>query len=159
MARRSVDLVNQKPPAAEDVLEAVHALMHQVRAQQHRALKDAEHGLTPMDARVLGFFARRPGATLSDLVAHALRDKGQLARLVGGLRERGLLEARVDEADRRNQRIHLTPAGEALYQDVRRHARRLSAAAVRGFSEEEKRALLALLARMGANLDAARAGE
>jgi len=150
--RRSVDLVKHGD-AADDVLEAVHAVMHLYRSRQFRLLREGEHGVTHMESRALGFFARHPGATLSEFVAHAGRDKGQLARLVSGLRERGLLEARVDAADRRNQRLHLTPEGEQAQQVLKRQARKVAALAVRGIGEEEREQLVALLARVRANLE------
>jgi DNA-binding MarR family transcriptional regulator len=149
---KSVDLVKQRGEPDDEVLEAIHGVMHQVRSQQFRALRDGEHGVTHMEARTLGFFARHPGATLSELVAHAGRDKGQLGRLVGGLRERGLLEARVDEADRRNQRLVLTPAGEQAQQALRRERRRVASAALRGFTDADRVRLLQLLERIRANL-------
>lgn len=152
--RKSVDLVNERAVPPDDVLEAVHSLMHLYRGRQFRASRDAPQPLTHMESKVLGFFARHPGATQSELVAHSGRDKGQLARLVAGLRERGMLDASADEADRRSMRLHLTAAGQAADQALRRRAKRLSAAAVRGLSEAELRQLLALLARVHANLDA-----
>lgn len=150
--RKLVDHVNGKGEAA-DVLELVHAVMHLYRAQQLRVLRDTGQAVTHMEGKVLGFFARHPGATQSDLVAHSGRDKGQLARLVTGLRERGLLEARVNEEDRRSVQLQLTPDGEAASQALRRQGRRLSAAAVQGFSEHERAQLLALLERVRANLE------
>jgi DNA-binding MarR family transcriptional regulator len=150
--RKSVDHVKHRGEA-DEVVEAIHAVMHLYRSRQYRVLRDGEHGTTHLEGRVLGFFARHPGATLSELAAHSGRDKGQLARLVGGLRERGLLEARVDEADRRNQRLHLTPEGEAAQQLLRREGRKVAAAAVRGLSPQERQQLLALLARVHANLE------
>jgi DNA-binding MarR family transcriptional regulator len=149
--RKSVDHVKHRD-APDEVLEAVHAVMHLYRSQQFRALREGEHGVTHMEGRALGFFARHRGATLSELVAHAGRDKGQLARLVGSLRERGLLDARVDAADRRNVRLFLTAAGEEAQQALRREARKAASAALRGFSEEDRRHLLDLLARLRANL-------
>ena len=149
--RKSVDHVKQGGDA-EDVLEAVHAVMHLYRSRQFRVLREGEHGVTHMESRALGFFARHPGATLSELVAHADRDKGQLARLVSGLRERGLLEARVDEADRRNQRLYLTAEGEKAQQALKRESRKAAATAVRGLAGEEREQLLELLARVKKNL-------
>ena len=149
--RKMVDHVKHKDEA-DDVLEAIHCVMHLVRSQQFRLLREAEHGITHMESRTLGFFARNPGATLSDLAGHAQRDKGQLARLVGGLRERGLLEARVDEDDRRNQRLHLTAQGEQVQQVLRRQGRKVAADAVRGLSQQDRQQLLELLARVRANL-------
>lgn len=152
--RKTVDIVNKQGNAPdEDVLEAIHGLKHLFRTQQYRAVRDTA-GLAHMEGKVLGFFARHPGETQSALVAHSGRDKGQVARLVAGLRERGLLEARADEADRRTTRLHLTAEGAALQQALRRQARRLSAAALADFSETERRQLQAYLARMRANLEA-----
>jgi DNA-binding MarR family transcriptional regulator len=150
---KQVDHVNHKADAGE-VLETVHRVMHLFRSLRHRAPEDAAAGPTHMEGKALAFFARHPGATLSELVAHAGRDKGQLARLVAGLRERGLLEARVDESDRRNQRIHLTAAGDEALHALRREARRIAQAAVRGLSDADRLQLLELLARVEANLEA-----
>lgn len=150
--RKSVDHVKHGGDA-EDVLEAVHAVMHLYRSRQFRVLREGEHGVTHMESRALGFFARHPGATLSEFVLHAGRDKGQLARLVSGLRERGLLEARVDEADRRNQRLYLTQDGEQAQQALKREAKKAAALAVRGLADEERKQLLQLLARVRDNLE------
>jgi DNA-binding MarR family transcriptional regulator len=91
----------------------------------------------------------------SELAAHSGRDKGQLARPIGGLRERGLLEARVDESDRRNLRLHLTAEGQSLHQTLHRQARRHASAAVAGLSQEERRQLVELLHKVRANIEAA----
>jgi len=135
------------------VLELVHGVMHLYRARQFRALRDAEQGVTHMESKVLGFFARNPGASQSDLVVHSGRDKSQLARLIGGLRDRALLDAEVDPADRRSIRLHLTAQGQAANEAVRRQARKLSTAAVKGFTDEERAQLAALLERVWVNLD------
>jgi DNA-binding MarR family transcriptional regulator len=156
MMTKSVDVVNQTAAqAAEDVFESIHAVMHVFRAQQYRVLRDGPHGVTHMESKVLGFFARRRGATQSDLVAHSGRDKGQVARLIGGLRERGLLEARADEADRRNLRLHLTREGRAAHHTLQRQGRRLAAVGVNGLNAAERRELVALLNRVRVNLESA----
>lgn len=141
--------------APDDVLEAVHAVMHLVKHRQHDSLREHAPGLTPLEGRVLGFFVRRPGATLSELVEHAGRDKGQLARLVNGLKERGLLDVRPDEADRRVSRLHPTEAALAQHRAVMRWRKRLAELAAAGFSADERAQLLALLGKLRANLEAA----
>lgn len=156
--RRSVDHVKHVGAGAaapDDVLEAVHAVMHAWRARQYRVLRDGPHDLTHMEGKLLGFFARHPGATQSELAAHSGRDKGQLARLVGSLRERGLLEARVDENDRRAVHLQLTVDGAAVHQGLQRQGRRLSAAAVAGLSAAEREQLVALLGKVLAQLEQA----
>ncbi|WP_242616968.1 MarR family winged helix-turn-helix transcriptional regulator [Rivibacter subsaxonicus] len=138
---------------AEQVFDAIHSLMHLYRAQRHNDLRDGPRDLSHMEHKVLGFFARHPGSTQSDLAVHSGRDKGQLARLVASLKARGLLEARVDELDRRNVRLHLTTEAQAVHQALQRHERRMVNAAVAGLSEEERGQLLELLGRIRLNLE------
>ena len=158
--RKSVDNVNHMGSApgastADAVIELVHTVMHQFRGRQYQVLRDGAHDVTHMDSKVMGFFSHHPGATLSDLAAHSGRDKAQLARLVKGLRERGLLLGEADTADRRNVQLRLSDAGKAVQKALRTEAHALNARAVDGLSAQEQAQLLALLARLKANLDAA----
>jgi DNA-binding MarR family transcriptional regulator len=151
--RKQVDTVNHKSSLADEVVESVHAVMHRFRSLQFQALKEAAHDLSHMEAKALGFFAARPGATQSELVQHSGRDKGQVARLIAGLRERGLLEAGADAADKRSVRLQVSAAGKALQQQVRKQGQRVSAQAVSGLDEAECRQLLALLGKLRENLE------
>ena len=152
--RKNDDIVNHMRNAPDDdILELVHALMHDYRSLQYRFLRDGPHDITHMDGKVLGFFGRHPGATQSDLALHSGRDKAQLARLIKGLRNRGLLAAAVDESDRRNVRLSLTAEGQTIQRALRQQAKRLSAQAVSGLSAPEREQLLALLRRVKGNLD------
>lgn len=151
--RSTIDNVNHKGEARpDDVLELIHAVTHRARAQRLRLLRGAGHELTQMDARVLGFFGRHPGATPSDLALHSGRDKAQLARLIKGLRERGLLAGEADAADRRQLRLTLTSAGQALHRALQQQGRRLAAKAVAGLDPADHQQLQALLQRLLANL-------
>lgn len=153
--RKSVDNVNSKDiPADDAVLDLVHAVMHQFRSQQYRALEGAQDGLTHMEGKVLGFFARHAGATQSDLAQHSGRDKAQLARLIKGLRERGLLSAEADDADRRNVRLQVTEAGHAMLRTLRLQGRKLEARAVAGLGADQRQRLVELLQHVKRNLEA-----
>lgn len=154
MMRKPVDIVNRKDmPADEAVLELVHAVMHQFRSQQYRALEGGTHDITHMESKVMGFFARHAGATQSDLAQHSGRDKAQLARLIKGLRERGLLSGEADAADRRNMRLQLTEAGQAIQRALRTRGRKLEARAVAGLDAEQRRQLVELLQQVRRNLE------
>jgi DNA-binding MarR family transcriptional regulator len=145
------DNVNQMGFAPDgDVLEAIHDLMHRVR---HQRLADATPELNPMEARVLGFFARHPGATQTALAAHSGRDKGQLARLVNGLKDKGLLLSEPDDDDRRVSRLRLSEPAQAMHAQAQRQRKKLSALAVQGLSATERRQLMGLLSRIRFNLD------
>jgi DNA-binding MarR family transcriptional regulator len=150
-----VDQVNHNPGRpADDVLETMHAIMHLYRSAQHRSLRDGPNDLAHMEVKALGFFARHPGATQSELVAHSGRDKAQVARQIRALRERGLLEAKEDEQDRRSSRLSLSEEGKAVHAALRSNDGRLKEQALQGFTEQDKAALLDLLARVRANLRA-----
>ena len=152
--RKQVDSVNQSPvPDAEGVVEAIHEVMHLFRARQHRVLKDGPHDLSHMEAKTLGFFARHPGATPRDLAQSAGRDKGQVARLIGGLRERGFLDAHADEADRRSVHLEVSATGKEVQAVLHKQRRKLSAQAIKGLSDAECADLMALLARVKINLE------
>jgi len=152
--RKSVDNVNHAAaPSGDAVLELVHTVMHQFRSQQYQVLRDGPHDVTHMESKVLGYFSHHPGATQSDLVSHSGRDKAQLARLIKGLAERGLLARAADDADRRNVRLALTAEGQAVQRALQQQSRRVGVQAVRGFSEAERRQLFALLERVKHNLD------
>jgi len=157
-----IDKVNHKDGvldgavAAEDLLEQVHRLMHLLRSRQFQDLRTGPHpdlAITRMEAKVLGFFSRHAGATQSDLASHSGRDKAQLARLIKGLRDQGLLEAQADAADRRNLRLTLSAQGLALQRALSQQARKLSVQAVAGLSAEECLQMQTLLQRMCSNLD------
>jgi len=138
---------------AEAVLDLVHTVMHQFRSTQYQVLRDNAHDVTHMESKVMGFFARHPGSTLSDLVSHSGRDKAQLAKLVKGLRERALLDAETDADDRRSVRLRLSVTGHAVQKALHAEARVLNERAVDGLSAQEQAQLVALLARVKANLD------
>lgn len=135
------------------MFEAVHAIMHLFRAQSLRAATGSlENTMTHMEYKTLAYFARRPGATQRDLVQHSGRDKAQVARLVQGLREQGLIDARADAADRRSTRLYLTAEGRKMADNMHSLRETLAIRAMSGFSDAERDQLAALLARVHANL-------
>lgn len=157
--RKEVDRVNQKHEAkrggvGNDPLELMHAITHLYRSQQLRGLRAGAQELAHMEVKALMYFARNPGATLSELVAHSGRDKAQVARLIKGLRDAGLLDAVADEADRRSTRLTLSDPGREVFASLHRHNDALSEVALEGVSDDEKAVLMSLLGRVRANLEA-----
>jgi len=154
--KKQVDKVNHDSiESGADVFEAIHAIMHLYRSQLSRASQAGQAPLTHMENKVLGYFGRHPGATQRDLAAHSGRDKAQLARLVGGLRDKGYLDAVAAEDDKRSTRLSLSTAGHAVHAELRRHGATLSNAALTGLDAGERAQLLGLLGRVQENLAAA----
>ena len=147
---KQVNKVNQ----SEQVFDAIHSIMHLFRARQLRGLRDTPHELTHMEYKALGYFARHPGATQGDLVSHSGRDKAQLARLLKGLRDSGLLEATADDSDRRITRLRLSPQGRQVFDSLHEHGVRTVGMAVAGMSADQLTQLQALLQQIRDNLEA-----
>jgi len=137
----------------DDVLDLVHHVMHQYRSQQYQVLRDGPHDVTHMESKVMHFFGHHPGATQSELAHKTGRDKAQLARLIKGLRERGLLDGEAGEQDRRSVQLQLTAEGRAVLRTLQQQSRRLHARAVAGMNAEDQQRLVALLQRVSRNLD------
>jgi len=155
MDRVTVDTVNQKSFDASDaVFGLIHSIMHLFRSQQYRVLRNVPREMTHMEGKLLGFFARHPGATLSDLAAHSGRDKGQLARLIKSLKAGGLLSIQEGEKkDRRSVRLELTHAGRSVHKTLQRRSGRLAKLAINGLGSTERSQLLTLLQRVRTNLE------
>ena len=141
-----------KPSADSEIFETIHSITHLYRSQQFRSLREGPHELGPMEFRALRFIARHLGCTQSDLVAHSGRDKGQVARLLRGLRDAGLVDADADPVDRRITRLSLSRRGQDLFDEVHVQGERLSELALAGLSEQERGSLQTLLAHVRENL-------
>lgn len=139
-------------PLDSDVLEAMHVVVHAFRSKLLRGETDQPRDLSPMEGKALGYFARHPGATQSDLATHAGRDRGQVARLIGGLKDKGLLLAEPDEADRRVWRLSLSEEAQAMHKAMQQRQKVLASVATRGMSDRELQQLQRLLQRVRENL-------
>lgn len=74
----------------------------------------AKQGLGRAHHRALYFIAREPDLTVSALLAILGITKQSLGRVLGELAERGMVETRTGERDRRQRLLRLTAAGAAL---------------------------------------------
>ena len=81
-----------------------------------------ELGLTASEAGVLRFVARSPGSSQRALADRIGSAPSRVVFLIDSLETRGLLERRRGSADRRNQELWLTPAGDATLGQLRQLA-------------------------------------
>jgi DNA-binding MarR family transcriptional regulator len=71
----------------------------------------AEHGLGRAHHRALYFIARQPDLPISALLKILAITKQSLGRVLTDLGERGLVETRAGDVDRRQKLLRLTPDG------------------------------------------------
>lgn len=88
---------------------------HMTRSIDERLSKQ---GLGRAHHRALYFIARSPDLTVSELLALLSITKQSLGRVLGELQERGFVESRVGEADKRQRLLRLSPEGEALEREL-----------------------------------------
>jgi len=126
-------------------------LGRQIRHQRNLFVRNLS--LTSAQADALRFFTDHPAGTITDFkeqqqVTH------QTARLmVKRLVDRQLLVLQPNPADGRAKLVALTPAGQAKLQQLNAHIKTTSQALFAGFTPAEQQQLLAMLGRIGQNLE------
>lgn len=112
----------------------------------HRAM--APLGLTPARLAVLLMLEEQPGLRQAAL-AEALRVKPpNLAVLLAGMENEGLIRRAEDAQNRRANTLRLTPAGRALLKRAKAQEALVEAGLCAGMDRTEKEALLAALRRI-----------
>jgi DNA-binding MarR family transcriptional regulator len=132
------------------------ALIGTVRARAYKFIQrelDSRgmKGLAPSHGAILSVLFRHAEISMSDMAGRIDRDKSTVTTLVQKLAEHGYVTKRKDPNDSRVTYISLTPAGRALEPDFRAISRALLAKTYRGFTKEEREALVEYLARMQQN--------
>jgi DNA-binding MarR family transcriptional regulator len=138
-------------PGGETVFEQMHEIMFLFRSLLQQRLREDGGEIPGMALKVLGFFARHPGRTQRELVQHSGRDKGQVARLVKDLTERGLLQ-RSDATAGRRRVLELTDSGLVLHRRLQRQRSQLANKLIAGLSAHELAQLNRLLGKLKAPL-------
>lgn len=121
-----------------------------------RAFLASDHDVTPEQWVVLYRLYETPGLTQGELGERAFKDKTTITRILDRLEDKALAARRRDAADRRSQRIVLTPDGTALVEGLVPLVRRYAAEAFADVPPEDRRTLVRILGNIEARLDAMR---
>lgn len=92
------------------------------------------------------------GQRQQDLAISTIKDKGTVARSLKQLEAAGIIERTVDQADRRQKRIHLTDKGGRLWAYARGHAAQALNHAQRGINDADLALCTSVLGRIYDNL-------
>lgn len=110
------------------------------------------HDISVTEWRVLAVLGRFSGLTASEVAERTAMDKVAISRAVKGLEEKGLLERRTDEADRRRQNLVITRgAGQAVLREVIPMAQRYESELVGALDRNELSQLLRLMNKLQAS--------
>ena len=94
------------------------------------------------------------GSTCATLARDLAHDKGAMTRIIDGLEQRGLVERRRDDADRRVVNLSLTPAGTAMTMRGRELAIGCWNELLADWPEDDVASLIAQLSRLHATMEA-----
>ena len=101
--------------------------------------------LIPAHAGILKILAGAPGMSQCALAKALGTLPSRMVTYVDELERRGLLERRPHESDRRNNALHLTKAGRAIYRSTSRLAQEHQQALLAGLSKQQRMQLAELL--------------
>ena len=100
-----------------------------------------EFNLNPMQYSALLLLGSEEGWRLTDLSERLLCERSTVTRIVDFLESEGLVNRLPDPEDRRSQRVALTPAGTALYEQAFAAHNRSLHQRFSALSEEEQQQL------------------
>jgi MarR family transcriptional regulator for hemolysin len=110
------------------------------------------YGMTRAQGVILSRLAGKPGMTQNEMAAVCEVEPITIGRLVDRLEARGLLERRLDPADRRIRRLHLLPAAEPILTEIQHYKDELFRDVTDGLDRETLELMVRALARMKNNL-------
>ena len=122
-------------------------------AVMRRAIQATGRELTPEQLNLLGRLHAQEGITQSQLGELAYKDRHNTARILNLLEERGLVERRPDQSDRRIYRLYLTRNGRQAYEELLPLLREHFKNAFKGLSPAELAEGLRVLNLIFANLE------
>ncbi len=83
------------------------------------------YGMTRAQGVILARLSRMPGMTQNEMASVCEVEPITVGRLVDRLEARGLLERRLDPADRRIRRLHLLPAAAPILTEIQNYKEQL----------------------------------
>lgn len=95
-------------------------LMNRVMGRYNANLREGlrSRDLTTPQMRALAVMAVADGLTVNELAVYTVTEQSTMSRTLDAMEAQGLLRRETLEADNRVRRIHLTPAGRALFDEV-----------------------------------------
>lgn len=141
------------PPLFEDFLPYV-LLRLSSALNQKLAVDLAGQHINIARWRVLAVLMMRDGQTIGAMAQAAMIEQSALSRTVTSMEREGLVERRAGHGDQRFVEVWLRPSGRDLFDRLYPIVTRRQYDAVAGLNPKEQADLLALLARVFANVTA-----
>jgi DNA-binding MarR family transcriptional regulator len=137
-------------PTQPDVLMLLNDVARLVRVAADKRAR--LHGMTRAQWVMLLRLARQPGMSQKEVAEILEVEPITVARLIDRLEQRGLVERRADERDRRIWRLHLRPAAMPLLAEIETERAMLQDMVSQGIDKEALATMTKVLVRMRSTL-------
>jgi DNA-binding MarR family transcriptional regulator len=128
--------------------------MNRIMGRYNASLREemAGLGLTTPKMRALAVLSVIEGPLIRELAVYSVVEQSTLSRALDQLAADGLIRREADPADSRATRVHITEDGRARFETLWPRMAEAQARMFRGIPEEERRAFVATLQKMLANI-------
>jgi len=141
-------------PPMSTTLDLERFLPYQLSVLSNRISQDianlyqTRHSLSVTEWRMIAVLAQHPGISAGEAAERTAMDKVAISRAVASLTESGRVTRETHSDDRRRAVLRLTPAGQAIHDEVAPLALAYEQRLLDGLSADERLALDSLLGRV-----------
>lgn len=114
------------------------------------SIKDTE--LTSGQPKVLNYLGSHNGAVQKDIAQNCCIEQATLTSVLTGMENKGLVERKMMNGNRRNIYVFLTEKGASLTKRVEQEFSKLENIALSGFNEQDKELVINFMTRIKDNL-------
>ena len=112
----------------------------------------ADTGLTLGQPKVLDYLKDHDGASQKEIAAGCLIEAGSLTSILNRMEEKGLIERKMLNGNRRTFHIFMTESGKKNQKLVEKAFKKIEKTALNGISEEEQKLFMDIFCRIYQNL-------
>ena len=112
----------------------------------------ADTGLTLGQPKVLDYLKDHDGASQKEIAAGCLIEAGSLTSILNRMEEKGLIERKMLNGNRRTFHIFMTESGKKNQKLVEEAIKKIEKTAFNGISEEEQKLFMDIFCRIYRNL-------
>lgn len=112
----------------------------------------ADTGLTLGQPKVLDYLKDHDGASQKEIAAGCLIEAGSLTSILNRMEEKGLIERKMLNGNRRTFHIFMTESGKKNQKLVAEAFKKIEKTALNGISEEEQKLFMDIFCRIYRNL-------
>lgn len=130
----------------------IHLMDLEIGAEIRRRFETAGAAITPENYVVLGMLATKDGTHQSQLARLTHKNRHNMTRIIVALEQKGYVQRRSDDGDKRRLLVFLTNPGRAVLEEYAPIVAEFAAMVFNGLSEEELKVMHQAHLRILSNL-------